>query len=152
MNKKNWKEILLGVFGKFELFIVLVLAFFIALVVLSSTLELSMTILKSLSQQPFFHLGLDQLLDIFGLFLMILLGLELLEIVKAYLRDDVFHVEVVMIVAIIAISRKVIVLDIKNYAGSQLIGLALILSSLVGGFFLLKKLFPNGENKANKES
>jgi len=142
MNHENWKQKTLAGFRKFEMAIVLVLALLMAVVVLVSTFELCLTIIGNIFSPPYFQLGLDQLLEIFGLFLMILLGLELLETVKAYLREDVFHVEVVMVVAIIAIARKVIILDIKNLSGDKLIGLALIIASLSGGYYFLKKLYP----------
>ena len=141
MNSDNWKQITLEAFRKFEMGIVLALALLMALVVLVSTFEFFLLIIGDLIAPPYFQLGLDQLLDIFGLFLMILLGLELLETVKAYLREDVFHVEVVMMVAIIALARKVIILDIKNIPGDRLVGLALIIAALSGGYYFLKKLY-----------
>lgn len=78
-------------------------------------------------------------MDIFGLFLLVLLGIELLETLKAYLVEDIVHVEVVMIVAIIAIARKVIILDLQEYEGMKLIGLATILITLSFGYKLLKQ-------------
>jgi uncharacterized membrane protein (DUF373 family) len=47
-----------------------------------------------------------QLID---LFLKIIIGVELLETIKGFLKDNILHVELVILVAIIAISRKVIV-------------------------------------------
>lgn len=141
MNSENWKQVTLEAFRKFEMGIVMALALLIAVVVLVSTLEFCFLIIGDIFSPPYFQLGLDQLLDIFGLFLMILLGLELLETVKAYLREDIFHVEVVMLVAIIALARKVIIIDIKNISGDKLVGLALIIAALSGGYYFLKKLF-----------
>lgn len=151
----NWKQKVLETFRKFEMGIVLALALMMAVVVLVSTFEFCFLIIGNIISPPYLQLGLDQLLDIFGLFLMILLGLELLETVKAYLREDVFHVEVVMLVAIIALARKVIILDIKNVPGDRLAGLALIIAALSGGYYFLKRLYqarpvrePLPENKA----
>lgn len=148
MNQDNWKQITLDSFRKFEMGIVLALAIMMALVVVVSTFEFFVLIIGDLMSPPYFQLGLDQLLDIFGLFLMILLGLELLETVKAYLREDVFHVEVVMMVAIIALARKVIILDIKNLPGDRLIGLAFIIAALSGGYYFMKRLYHHQPHKA----
>ena len=48
---------------------------------------------------PALFLDIDELLTYFGLFFMILIGLELLETIKMYLKEDQIHVEVVMLVA-----------------------------------------------------
>ncbi len=47
--------------------------------------------------------------EIFGFFMLILIGIELLETIRAYLVENVVHVEVVIEVALIAIARKVII-------------------------------------------
>jgi len=39
-----------------------------------------------------------------------------LETIKAYLLDKVVHVEIVLEVALIAIARKVIILDLEKYS------------------------------------
>jgi uncharacterized membrane protein (DUF373 family) len=104
-----------------------------------STFELGWTLFKDLLTPPRFWLEIEELLDIFGLFLLVLLGIELLATLKAYLVEDVVHVEVVMIVAIIAIARKIIILDLKEYEGMKLIGLAAILITLAFGYKILKQ-------------
>ena len=65
--------------------------------------------------------------------------LELVETLKVYINEEIVHVEFVFLVAIIAVARKVIVLDIKNLEPLTLIGLASIILALSGGFYLLKK-------------
>ena len=46
-----------------------------------------------------------------GGFLLVLIGIELLDTIKAYFRENTIHVEIVILLAIIAIARKVILLD-----------------------------------------
>ena len=48
-------------------------------VVLISTLELGYIIIQDIISPPLFWLEIDELLEIFGFFLMILIGLELIE-------------------------------------------------------------------------
>jgi len=68
--------------------------------------------------------------------------------VKAYLRDDVIHVEVVLIVAIIALARKVIILELKEPSPLTLVGLAALVVSLAFSYRLImqvlssRQLFP----------
>src|SRR5215467_12599850 len=100
---------------RFERLIAWILAGLLALVILLATVDLAVNVIKrAYYNTPRFLLEVDQLLDLFGLFLIIVLGLELLETVKAYLQEDVIHVEVVLIAAIIALARKVIILEVKE--------------------------------------
>ena len=97
-------------------------------------------IAKDLMEQPYFMLSVDQLLDIFGLFMLVLIGIELLEtIMKTYLTQGQSHYEVVLSVAIIAISRKVIILDVKETDSLSLLGIAGIIVALTLGYFLMKR-------------
>ena len=123
----------------FEHVVVVALALLMMVTIAFSTFELAVTIAQDLSQPPRFLLEIDDLLGIFGLFLLVLLGVELLETMKAYLVEDVVHVEVVMIVAIIAIARKVIILDLKSVDGARLVGLAAVLLALALGYRLLRQ-------------
>jgi uncharacterized membrane protein (DUF373 family) len=72
--------------------------------------------------------------------MLIVIGIELLEtLMNTYLIQGQPHYEVVLSVAIIAISRKVIILDLKEIDSLSLIGLAAIVLALTVGYFLMKK-------------
>lgn len=77
-------------------------------------------------------------MQIFGFFLLILIGVELLETIKAYLEEHVIPVEIVLEVALIAIARKVIVLELKDYSGITLLAIAALVTSLAIAFYLAK--------------
>ena len=51
------------------------------------------------------------IITILGAFLLVLICIELLDTIKAYFYENTIHVEIVILLAIIAISRKVILLD-----------------------------------------
>ena len=95
---------------------------------------------------PALLLDIDELLTYFGLFFMILIGLELLETIKMYLTEDQIHVEVVMLVALIAVCRKVILLDLNYIEPMAVIGLALIIVSLGGSYFLVRRAHPHTQH------
>jgi len=130
---------MLELLKKFETIVVMALAGLLAATIAFSTLELAVVLFKDLVSPPMLMLEMHELLEIFGLFLLVLLGLELLETMKAYLRENVVHVEVVMIVAIIAIARKVIILDLKELDGMTLFGLAALLAALAFGYVYIKR-------------
>jgi len=53
--------------------------------------------------------------------------------------EEMVHVEVILLVAIIAIARKVIILDVKTVAPLTLIGVAAIILELSIGYYCLKR-------------
>ena len=71
---------------------------------------------------------------------MILIGLELIETIKVYLSSEVIPVEIIFLVAIIAVTRKVIILDFKTLEPLMLIGLAAIILALSIGYYAVKKV------------
>ncbi len=76
---------------------------------------------------------------IFGGFLSVLIGIELLHTIKMYLKEDVVHVEIVLLVALIGISRHVIDLDYKHLDPITIFGIAALILALSFGYFLIKK-------------
>ena len=90
--------------------------------------------------REYFLLDVTQLLDIFGLFMLVVIGIELLEtIMKTYITQEQSHYEEVLSVAIIAIARKVIILDLKEVDSLSLIGMGSIIIALTVGYFLMKR-------------
>ena len=124
---------------KFERFIVITLLGMMALVVLLSAVELAVLIFEQLIIPPFMLLDMNKLLKIFSFFLIVLIGLELIEVIKVYLVDEQVHVEVIFLVAIIAVARKVIILDVNEMDPLILVGVAAIILALSGGYYLLKQ-------------
>lgn len=111
-----------------------------AIVLFLATLDLGWLITKDIVNPPFFLLSVAQLLEIFGLFMIVIIGIELLEtIMKTYITQDQPHYEVVLSVAIIAIARKVIILDLKEVESLSLVGIASIIIALTAGYFLMKR-------------
>jgi len=53
--------------------------------------------------------------------------------------DGTPHFEVVLSVAIIAIARKVIILDVKEVESLSLFGIAAIVIALTAGYYLMKR-------------
>ncbi len=123
----------------FQKIVIAVLTALMALVVMLSTLELAYTIALDIVSPPFAFLDIDELLSIFGYFLLVLIGIELLETFSIYLREHAINVQVVFMVAMIAIARKVIILDAKEISSLTLIGIGFIILSLAAGYYLVKK-------------
>lgn len=124
---------------KFERWVILALIVMMMVVVSLSTIELAWLIIKDIVSEPVILLEINELLEIFGFFLMVLIGIELLETIRAYLNEKVVHVEIVLEVAMIAIARKVIVLDFEKYSGLTIVGIALLIMAVAAAFFVTQK-------------
>lgn len=124
---------------KIEKLIVVSLLVMMVAVVLLSAIELGWIILKDIITPPIFLLEIDELLEVFGMFLLVLIGIELLETVKMYLTQKKVHVEIVFTVALIAVARKVIILDVKDLSSLTLIGIGVIIFALSAGYYLIKR-------------
>jgi uncharacterized membrane protein (DUF373 family) len=126
----------------FERVIVLALMAMMILVVLLSTIELGWIIIQDIITPPYILPGIPELLEIFGFFLLILIGIELLETIRAYLVEHLVHVEVVLEVALIAVARKVIILEPKEMPSLTLFAIAALILAMAVAFFLVRWKHP----------
>ena len=131
---------MLSFIGRFQKIIVVSLIAMMVLTVFLTTIELAWMLILDITTEPMFLLDIQELLDLFGLFLLVLIGIELIETLRTYLTDHEIHAEVVFTVALIAIGRKVIILDVKELPSLTLVGIAAIILAMSFGYFLLKYL------------
>ena len=124
---------------------VLILMVFIVMV---SVVELAFVLFKKVTNSTNGALVLDinELFRIFGFVFMILIGFELLESIEMYFKKNVIHAEVVLLIAVIAIARKVILLDLEKLNPIAIIGLSLIILALGACYFLIKRCNKKEEN------
>ncbi len=123
----------------FEKLIIVTLLVLMMIAVLFATIELAIIIFEQIVNPPFLLLDIAELLTIFGFFMMVLIGHELLESIKTYLLEDKIHAEVIFLVAIVAVSRKIIILDYKTTTPEMLYGMAAVIVALGLGYYLVRK-------------
>lgn len=87
----------------------------------------------------------NKLFTIFGLFLNVLIALEILENISAYLKKHVIQVELVIVTSLIAVARKIIILDLEKKTAMDLIALAIAIFALAGSYWIIR-------NVANKQN
>jgi uncharacterized membrane protein (DUF373 family) len=110
-----------------------------AIVLILATLDLVWTIVLAVTTPPLLLVTLDTLLEIFGMFLLVLVGLELLDTITAYIREHVVHAEIVLLAAVIAVARKAITLDLTKSEPIVAFGLAALVLALSAAYFLLRR-------------
>jgi len=143
---------LLPYLDTFERIITRALLVMMAGVVLLATVELAWLLGKDVLTSPLFLPGLDELMELFGQFLLVLIGIELMHTMKIYIEHRVIHLEAVLSVALIAVARKIVILDTKELPEGALLGIAAIVFALTLGYYLVRrsrreKSDPNPERK-----
>jgi uncharacterized membrane protein (DUF373 family) len=124
----------------FERLIVGSLILMMIVVILLSTIELGRILVLDIITPQNHLLDINELLDVFGFFMLILIGVELLETIRAYLNEHEVHVEIVLEVALIAIARKVVIIDVKEFSPETLLAIAAIVLSLAVAYYLQKRV------------
>lgn len=127
------------IFDKVERAIAVVLLVLMGIVVVSGVLEVAYVVFNDLFEPPGFFLGVEDLFDIFGLFLMVLIGLELMTSIKMYFDDNMIHAEIMFLVALTAVARKVVILDAKTIDPMTVFSIAALVIALSGGYYFIKK-------------
>ena len=120
---------------KVQKLIAVALSVLLVIVVTLSTIHLCFLIAEEIWTPPRFLIPVQGLLEIFSFFLLILIGVELLETLKAYVRKDVIHVRLVLEVALIAMARKVIILEPNTVPVLTLFGVAALILALGIAFY-----------------
>jgi uncharacterized membrane protein (DUF373 family) len=121
---------------QFERFIVAALILMLAVVILLSVGELAWILIKDVLSPPVLILDIEELLELFGFFLLVLIGLELLETIKNYYTEGKIELTVIFTVALIALARKIIILEPDKYDPLTLVGLGIMILALVCGYWV----------------
>ena len=124
---------------KFERVVIGTLILMLALVILLSVVELGWVLINDIITPPVFILEIRELLELFGLFLLVLIGVELLETMKKYYTEGRVTLDVIITVSLIAIGRKIITMDPNAYEALTLVGMAAIILALFAGYWIIKK-------------
>jgi uncharacterized membrane protein (DUF373 family) len=130
--------------NKFEKGIYYILMMLLAAVIFIGVIELIIIFIMALLTDLSYRLTNHEILQIFGYFLLILIGIELLETIKAYLIKNEIHVEIIILVAVIAVARKIILLDpfvegAEALSSTVMMALGVVIISLAASYYLVKK-------------
>jgi uncharacterized membrane protein (DUF373 family) len=133
-----------------EKYIIKILMAMMAIVIVLATLELGWILITDLITPPLFLLEVDELLDIFGMFMLILIGVELLETIQTYSEEKTIRVEIVIAVAIIAIARKLIILDYNKLSTLTLWDAGAVILCLALSYYLLQRTHDKARSRKIK--
>ena len=120
-------------------FCVRVLAVLMTLVIIWSVADVAWVLYERATTSPLGLLNVNDILVSFGAFMATLIAIEIFLNIVLYLRDDVLHVKLVLATALMAIARKVIVLDYKTLEPEYIWATAAVVFALSIGYWLVVK-------------
>lgn len=77
------------------------------------------------------------MLATFGAFMAVLIAIEIFINITIYLREDVIHVKIVIATALMAVARKIIILDLDAIAAPYLWGLASVVFAMSIAYWIV---------------
>lgn len=121
-------------------FCVRILAVLMTLVIMWSVADVAWVLYQRAIVSPTIGLlNVDDILVSFGAFMATLIAIEIFLNIVLYLRDDVLHVKLVLATALMAIARKVIVMDYKTLEPTYIWATAAVIFALSIGYWLVAK-------------
>jgi uncharacterized membrane protein (DUF373 family) len=138
-GEARWRR--LTVYMKFEHAIVLVLTLLISVIIVSAIWKLAIKILSSLVLSETFDLtDIAAFQSIFGMIFTVIIALEFKRtlLLVTERTESVVQVRAVILIALLAIVRKLIILDISPGDAPQLLALAVATLSLGGVYWLVR--------------
>lgn len=109
-------------------------------VIIMGVVDVGWTLYQRLVTPPFLILTISDMLATFGAFMAVLIAIEILINITIYLRDDAIHVKIVLATALMAIARKVIILDINTVEPQYIYAIAAVTLAMSIGYWLIHKL------------
>jgi uncharacterized membrane protein (DUF373 family) len=120
-------------------FAIRILAVLMVAVILWGVADVIYIIYERLLQAPFFLLDINDIFYTFGAFMAVLIAVEIFINIRLYLGTNVFPVQLVVATALMAIARKVIVLDFEALTPQYMIGIAATTLALGITYWLLRQ-------------
>jgi uncharacterized membrane protein (DUF373 family) len=114
-----------------------VLAIAMVVVILEGVVSVIYTIYLSMTKPPFFMV--PDIVKTFGAFLAVLIAYEIFANITLYIRSDVFPVKLVVATAVMAVARKIIVLDMDEYTALDLMGIGALMLGLGVSYWLISQ-------------
>jgi len=128
-----------------------VLGLLMIMVIVFGVIDVAWTIYQRFMAEPRFILTMGDILMTFGAFMVVLIAIEIFQNIILYLRDDVIHVKIVLATALMAIARKVIILDYDELEPMYIFATGVVLLATgITYFFVLK--IPGKEHQEGVET
>ncbi|MDN3526696.1 phosphate-starvation-inducible PsiE family protein [Halomonas sabkhae] len=130
---------LIGVLHKAIRVGVRVLAVLMAFVILWGIFDVVYVLYQQLMQPPFLLLEVGDIFKLFGAFMVVLIAIEIFVNIRLYLGTNVLPIQLVVATALMAIARKVIVLDLNTLSPHYIVAIAAVVLALGVTYWLVSR-------------
>jgi uncharacterized membrane protein (DUF373 family) len=113
------------------------MAVLMTIVIVYGVIDVTGMVLRQIFEGPFLLMEIDDLMELFGAFLAVLIAIEVFTNITVYLRKDIVQVRIVMATALMAIARKVIILDTKDTPSEVVLAIAAVVLAMSIGYWLV---------------
>jgi uncharacterized membrane protein (DUF373 family) len=114
-----------------------ILAVLMILVIFFGVAEVAVTLYRRLLTPPVGLLEIGNLVATFGVVMAVLIAIEIFHNIVLYLRDEVIHIPIVLSTALLAIARKIIVLDFHDISATYVFAAAAVMLAVGITYFLV---------------
>jgi len=130
----------LTLYGKFEHICVMALTALIAVIIVFAIWHLALKILYSIMSSTFDPTDYEVFQTVFGMIFTVIIALEFKRslLVLAERHDSVIQVRSVLLIALLAVVRKLIILDIAHTEALNLLALAAAIIALGAAYWLVR--------------
>ncbi|WP_347987813.1 phosphate-starvation-inducible PsiE family protein [Methylomonas sp. AM2-LC] len=118
-------------------FAVRILAILMTFVILWGVIDVINVIYHRAIAQPFLLLRVADILAVFGSIMTVLIAVEIFINITLYIKRDVLPIKMVIATALMAISRKVIMLDLKDVEPPYIIAISTVIVALGLTYWLI---------------
>ncbi|QOY51466.1 phosphate-starvation-inducible PsiE family protein [Candidatus Sulfurimonas baltica] len=116
-----------------------ILAVLMVLVIFWGVADVVYVLYEHLSSPPFMLLGISDIFKTFAAFLAVLIAIEIYQNIVLYLRTDVVPLKLVIATALMAIARKVIIIDFETVTYMYIFATASVVLALGITYYLIGK-------------
>lgn len=119
--------------------LVIILISYIAIEIIELLYQFTIAMFKGNDDDSRLFISNALLKEVLPVFFNILIAIELIDTFTVYVQKHSIKVLNILLIGLIAIGRKLIAYDFNDSDGISNIGLAALIISLAGGYFLIKK-------------
>ena len=115
------------------------LAILMVVVIIMGVADVCYVLYSRMMAPPYLLLSVSDLFKVFGAFMVVLIAIEIFINIRLYLGSNTLPIKLVIATALMAIARKVIVLDLANTTAIYVFAIAAVVLALGISYWLVGK-------------
>ena len=116
-----------------------ILAILMVIVIFWGVADVVYVLYNNLIDEPYMLLNISDIFKTFAAFLAVLIAIEIFQNIVLYIRTDVLPIKLVIGTALMAIARKVIIIDFKDLSPYYIFATASVVLALGITYYLVSK-------------